>query len=126
VPTYDYACKMCGKIEEHVHRMSESPEILCSLCGCSMERKFSPSIAGFILKGGTPASHYKEKRLRMKKREQIGQSHMHGPRIQPNVAGMEVDSWKDAQKLAKEAGMNHQSYQPMVDREKPKIVVVAQ
>ena len=29
MPSYDYQCPKCSKIEEHVHRMSEEPEYLC-------------------------------------------------------------------------------------------------
>jgi K+-transporting ATPase c subunit len=91
-----------------------------------MERIFTPNIGGFILKGGTPAIHYREKQQRMKKREEVSkkQATKSGPSIQPNVAGMEVDTWKDAQKVAKEAGMNTESYQPWIDKEKGKQITV--
>jgi putative FmdB family regulatory protein len=126
MPTYNYFCKACQKTEEHIHRISEDPEIPCPDCKKNMERIFTPNIGGFILKGGSPAIHYREKQQRMKKREELTkkQSTKSGPSIQPNVAGMEVDSWKDAQKVAKEAGMNTDSYQPWVDKEKSKQIVV--
>jgi putative regulatory protein, FmdB family len=124
---YDYKCKTCGRIEEQIHFMNERPEIKCSICGGVMEKQFTPNIGGFIMKGGTEASHWKEKRTRMSKRESLGvkqrERYGTGPKIQPNVAGMEVDSWKDAQSVAKEAGLNTQSYEPYVQKEKSKLIV---
>jgi len=128
MPTYDYYCDKCDIKEEYIHGISESPEYKCSECGTVMVRLFSTNSTGFIFKGGTPAIHYREKRNRMKKREETGikqqMKHSTGERIQPNVAGYETDSWSDAQKVAKEAGMNHESYQPYVDKEKKNKIIV--
>jgi len=123
MPAYDYKCINCGQIEEHIHAMSENPEIVCPSCQSSMEKQISASFGGFIFRGGTPASHYKEKRLRMKKREEIGAKQQlkwggTGPRIKPNIAGVETESWSDAQKMAKEAKLNHESFTPWVEKEK--------
>ena len=38
--------------------------------------------------------------------------------LQPNVAGMEVESWSDAQKVAKEAGLRPETYEPIIEKEK--------
>ena len=124
---YDYRCGSCGKVQEEIHFMNEKPEIRCPDCNSLMEKIFTPNIGGFILKGGTEATHWKEKRMRMSKREVLGKKQRerygNGTKIQPNVAGMEVDSWKDAQKVAKEAGMNTESYEPYVQKEKSKLIV---
>ena len=128
MPAYDYGCEKCGKIEEQIHSMKEEPEFKCGECGTVMTRMISLNRTGFIFKGGTAAIHYKEKRNRMKKREEAGKKqrmkHSTGEAFRPNVAGYEVDSWSDAQKVAKEAGMNTESYQPYVDKEKKKKIVV--
>jgi putative FmdB family regulatory protein len=127
MPTYDYKCKVCGKVEEQIHFMNEKPKYKCPACKGAMVKQFTPNIGGFLIKGGTEATHWKEKRMRMSKRETLGvkqkERYGTGPKIQPNVAGMEVDSWSDAQKVAKEAGLNSQSYEPYVQKEKPKIIV---
>jgi predicted double-glycine peptidase len=34
------------------------------------------------------------------------------------VAGVEQESWSDAAKLAKEAGLSADSYQPLIEKEK--------
>jgi len=122
MPTYDYACNKCGRVEEHVHLMMDKPEIMCPECKEPMEKRFSPNSGGFILKGGTPAIHWKEKRQRIKRSEQLAQKQkytgMQGPRVTPNIAGVETGTWSDAQKMAKEAGLNHESYTPYVEKEK--------
>lgn len=127
MPRYDYKCKVCEKVEEHIHFMNEKPRIKCSACKGSMVKQFTPNICGFVIKGGTEATHWKEKRMRMSKREVLGvkqrERYGTGAKIQPNVAGMETDSWSDAQKVAKEAGMNTQSYEPYVQKEKSKLIV---
>jgi putative FmdB family regulatory protein len=120
MPAYDYKCEACGESEEKTHLMSENPEYKCSNCGKVLVRQFSVNTSGFIMKGGTPTTHWKEKRLRMKKREEIGTrpTHYKDPKVTPNIAGVETGTWSDAQKMAKEAGLNHESYTPFVEKEK--------
>lgn len=128
MPVYDYHCDSCGDTKEVIHRMLETPVVSCS-CGEKMKKVFSLNVGGFIIKGGTPTSHWKEKRLRMKKSEELAvkQQARKGslPNVKPNIAGYETSTWSDAQKLAKEAGMNHESYQPFVDKEKKSKITVA-
>ena len=127
MPSYDYECPSCGKVTEVIHKISESPEVKCA-CGTVMKKRFTPNRVGFSIKGGTDASHWKEKRLRMKKREQID-AHSRwgsGPKVKPNIAGIEQESWSDCQKLAKECGLNADSYTSAVEKEKkPKISVIS-
>jgi len=122
---YDYECEKCGAVEEHVHGMLEKPVVLCSKCQGNMNKKFVPSAGGFILKGYAPTKDWKETRYRRKRNEELKLKNMgnKGPKLRPNIAGLEQDSWSDAQKLAKEAGMNADSYQPLVDKEKKKLIV---
>jgi putative FmdB family regulatory protein len=125
--TYDYECPKCGITEEHFHAMSESPLIKCSKCQEPMARKISLNTTGFIMKGGTPAIHWKEKRQRMKKSENMAQKQKKygaGKKVTPNIAGVETGSWSDAQKMAKEAGMNHESYTPGVEKEKKEKTII--
>jgi len=122
---YDYGCDKCKIKVEQIHKMSESPSYQCPECSGPMVRLFTPTL--FHVKGGTPATHWKEKRNRMKKREEVAAVQERkgpGPRVQPNIAGYELDSWSDAQKLAKEAGMAHESYTPWVEREKKTKIAV--
>lgn len=128
MPTYEYQCDQCKKIYEQIHRISENPEYKCPECGMVMTKLFSVNVTGFIMKGGTPAINYKEKRLRMKKSEKLKlkqkEKYGDGPKVKPNIAGVETGTWSDAQKMAKEAGLNHESYTPFVEREKKKKIIV--
>lgn len=128
MPSYDYRCNKCDYVEEHIHRMSENPEIKCPECKEKMVRLFSASAGGFIFKGGTPSINDREKRLRKKRSEKLRKKQeerrAESPQIKPNIAGVQTDSWSDAQKLAKEAGMNHESYTPFVEKERKKKIVV--
>jgi len=122
MPRYDYRCVQCGHVEEQIHGMKEIPEFKCSLCLAPMEKQFTPNFGGFIMKGGTPTIHWREKRLRMKKSEDLARKQKDaghsGPRVVPNIAGHETGTWSDAPKMAKEAGLNHDSYTPFVEKEK--------
>jgi len=128
MPTYDYHCNKCKITKEIIRSISDDTEEKCQKCGTVMVRQFTLNRTGFIMKGGTPAINYREKQHRLKKREKLEkkerEKYGNGPKIRPNVAGMETNSWSDAQKLAKEAGMNHESYAPFVKKEKKKKIKV--
>jgi len=51
MPTYDYKCssKECKHREEIIHKITENPEIVCSLCGEKMVRMITGG--HFVLKG---------------------------------------------------------------------------
>ena len=120
MPTYEYRCNSCGHEEEQIHSMKESPVFSCPECKTEMTRQIS--LPGFIIRGGTPAMNWKEERYRAKKSNEIGVKQLErwggGQRIQPNVAGIETDNWSDAAKLAKEVGINTDTYEPMIEKEK--------
>ena len=124
MPTYDYGCSSCGTIVEKIHRISESPEVICPQCKTVMERRITTS-PYFSIRGGSPTIAWKEKRLRMKKQDELKkkQQDRYGhlmPKVVPNIAGVRQESWSDCQKLAKECGLNSDSYAPMVEKEKKK------
>lgn len=128
MPTYDYSCPSCKKVEEQIHPMSDNPEFKCLKCGIVMEKIFSPNSTGFIMRYGSPAIHYREKQQRTKHSEKMEKRQKErwggsGPRVSPNIAGVKTESWSDAQKMAKEAGMNHESYAPFVEKEKKKKII---
>jgi putative FmdB family regulatory protein len=124
VPRYDYRCIACSFTEEYVHSMNENPVFICPKCNgqnIPMERLISYN-PHFIIKGGSVAKEWKEERYRTKRSKDLGVRQLDrygsGPRLKPNIAGIEVDSWSDAAKMAKEAGINPDSYTPMIEREK--------
>ncbi len=129
MPTYDYSCSSCKVVEEHIHPINDEPKYKCPKCGKVMKKIISGSFGGFIMKGGTPAIHYREKQQRLKNSEKMEKKQRQtwgdsGPKIAPNIAGVRTDSWSDAQKMAKEAGMNHESYTPYVEKEKKKKIII--
>jgi putative FmdB family regulatory protein len=126
--TYDYSCGKCGFREEQIHSMKEQPVFFCPHCKnngkeVQMTRIFTLNPSGFIIKGGTETINWKEKRYRMKKNLELGKRQIErygssGPKLKPNVFGVEQESWSDAAKVAKESGINTNSYQSMIDKEK--------
>jgi len=74
------------------------------------------------MKGGTETTAWKEKRHRVKKNADLEVRQMEryggGSKLQPNVGGVPTESWSDASKLAKECGMNADTYKPLVEKEK--------
>jgi len=127
MPTYEYKCSACQSITEVTHSIKDSPTIECPEClkqdkHTSMERLISVNRGGFIIKGWTEAMAWKTKREKVRKNAELGvkqiERYSNGVRLQPNVAGMEVDSWSDAQKVAKEAGMAADTYEPLIEKEK--------
>jgi putative FmdB family regulatory protein len=118
---YDYGCPKCNFKEEQIHGMNEHPVYPCPKCTTPMNRLFTINTTGFIIRGGSEATNWKEKRYHLKKRSELGirQVERYGtPALKPNVAGVEQESWSDAAKLAKEVGLNTESYQPMIEKEK--------
>lgn len=61
MPTYDYKCKVCGKIFEEFHGMSEKPVKKCPACKGKTEKLIGKG-SGIIFKGsGFYHTDYKKK-----------------------------------------------------------------
>jgi len=124
MPTYDYKCNSCGFIDEVVHSIKEDPEIQCSNCKSSdkMERLISRNFnGGFLFKQWTEAQTYKISRDKRKQNSELEMRQIErygsGPKLQPNVAGVETGTWSDAKKLASEAGMSTSSFDTHIAKE---------
>lgn len=127
MPTYEYLCNDCGMVNEVAHSIKIDPDIFCPQCKTTgkeikMERLISLNTSGFIFKQWTESQTYKISRDKVKQNNNLEMRQMErygsgGPTLQPNVAGMEVDSWSDAKKVAKEAGMNTASYDSKIAAE---------
>jgi ssDNA-binding Zn-finger/Zn-ribbon topoisomerase 1 len=112
--------------------MLEKPEIKCPDCGTLMEKLITSNFGGFILKGGSPAIHYREKQHRLKRNEEMArrQKERYGEpaKIRPNIAGVETGTWENAHKIAQEikpeTGIMPETFLPMVEKEnKNKLIV---
>lgn len=49
MPTYQYACTTCGEQVEAVQRFDDDPLTVCTACGGSLRKVFSP--VGIVFKG---------------------------------------------------------------------------
>lgn len=124
MPTYEYRCDSCGNVQEEMHSIKTDPEIFCENCESKtpLTRLISNNAGGFVVKGDSSTKLYKESRLRHKKNADLEvkqiERYGNGPKLNPNVAGQETESWSDAQKLAKEAGIDTKTYDSYVTSEK--------
>jgi putative FmdB family regulatory protein len=124
MPTYEYRCESCSTVREELHSIKVTPEFFCDDCEAPkpLKRIISNNPGGFVVKGDSPTKLWKESRLRHKKNADLEVKQIDrygsGPKLQPNVAGQETESWTDAQKLAKEAGIDTTTYNKHVTDEK--------
>lgn len=122
---YLYRCSNC----EHEYQLSVpmadyKKEQPCPECGTSNKKVFQPT-RNFILKGDGWAG--KNNRIKNQMREKnkkldarTAEMKRDAPNVAlaPNVDGERVDSWAEAQKLAKSKGKSTESYEPMIAKEK--------
>jgi len=128
MPTYEYRCRSCGHVQEEIHSIKVEPEIFCDECSSPkpLSRMISNNPGGFVVKGDSPTKLWKETRLRKKKNADLElkqiERYGNGPKLRPNVAGQETESWSDAQKLAKESGIDPKTYNSYVASEKNSVI----
>lgn len=61
MPTYDYKCPSCQKIESHIHKMNETLQYSCENCSYAMEKMIGCG-CGLHFKGsGFYETDYKNK-----------------------------------------------------------------
>ena len=126
MPTYTYRCPGCSTQFDLVLRLAEynQPQD-CPECGESPAKRIIASPVGFVLRGdGWSGKNIKIKGQMAKRRQRLaGKEHeqkMDGPgmRLAPNVDGERVDSWAEAQRLAKSKGKNSGSFDKRVRKER--------
>jgi putative FmdB family regulatory protein len=59
VPLYDYKCTECNHREEVMHRIDESVDVECELCGGEMRKQFSSGHSFRFYVGGGDVTHSK-------------------------------------------------------------------
>ena len=122
---YEYNCDACG--QEYVCNVPmddyAKPQP-CPSCGKENMKKFQPT-TNFILKGdGWTGKNMRIKNQMAEKNKKLDARTNEMKRDQPNVTlapnvdGERVDSWTDAQKLAKSKGKDTTSYEPLIAKEK--------
>lgn len=129
MPFYTYLCRNneCSKCDqEYSLRVSIDDHKIpqpCPECGTENPKVFRPT-TNFILKGdGWAGKNNRIKNQMRKKNEKLDARQNEMKRdapnvtLAPNVNGERVDSWADAQKLAKSKGKNTESYDALVHKE---------
>ena len=126
MPYYPYQCYDCGAEETRILPISEyNSTQLCGSCGSVLNKLLtSPNV---VFKGGgwsTKNDRIKRQMREKNKKLTAKQNEMKrdAPNVDlaPNVDGQRVDSWSDAQKLAKSKGKDTNSYEPLITKEKSK------
>ncbi len=125
MPMYLYRCSECGhEYQLNVRIADYQKEQPCPECEIPNKKVFQPT-RNFILKGdGWAGKNNRIKNQMRKKNERLDARTAEMKRDAPNVAlapnvnGERVDSWSEAQKLAKSQGKNTESYEPMIAKEK--------
>ena len=126
MPYYPYQCYDCGAEETRILPISEyNSTQLCGSCGSVLNKLLtSPNV---VFKGdewSTKNDRIKRQMRDKNKKLTAKQNEMKrdAPNVDlaPNVDGQRVDSWSDAQKLAKSKGKDTKSYEPLITKEKSK------
>lgn len=119
MPTYLYRCPKCKTEEDIIHKMLESPDILCNKCAEKMNKCITSNSSGFILKGdGWVGKNIKNKNLMMKKRREVGSKMVKNHdtlQISPNYKGEICKDWTEAKKLAQKDGVDTLKYDKQVE-----------
>ena len=125
MPFYSYRCDRCDlDYQLNVPMAEYDKEQPCTECGELNKREWKPT-TNFILKGDGWAgknerikNQMRDKNKKLDARQNEMKRDAPSVSLAPNVDGERVDSWADAQKLAKSKGKNTDSYAPMVAKEK--------
>ncbi len=134
MPTYTILCPECGtqadkrlSFAEYDNVKAGTHVIPCGTCGSNSEISFNPGKVSFVLKdgesGGWATKTIKEKTYRSNRRDEMARrerDHVFKPKLQPNYAGVETGTWREAQEMARKEGGNDSasSYDSLVSKEK--------
>lgn len=126
MPHYPYRCYDCGAEETRILPMSEyNSTQLCSVCGSVLSKLLtSPNVVfkgdGWSTKNERVKRQMRDKNKKLTAKQNEMKRDAPNVDLAPNVDGQRVDSWSDAQKLAKSKGKETKSYEPLIAKEKSK------
>lgn len=123
---YEYHCSECEtKYVCYVPMSDFDKEQPCPQCETGNKKVFKPCTNHVFRGDGWSTKNERIKNQMRKKNEKLDNRQYEmkkdtnvGGRLAPNVNGERVDSWSDAQKLAKSQGKNTSSYDKLVANEK--------
>lgn len=126
MPFYECACDACEVLFDVRRSVAERDDpVECPQCGEGARRVVTAP--GVVFKGDGWASknnrvkgqmEEKNRRLKAKEQEMVGDGGVPGGRLVPNVGGERVDSWGEAAKLAKSQGKDTSGYKRLAAKEK--------
>lgn len=123
MPLYDFKCTKCSHLEEDLQLSFEDDltTVKCPECGELMQNMSFGGL-GTVFRGSTWFDkNLKVKNQKLKKSENLKkkQKDEHAPlNLVPNIGGHECDSFSEAAKLAKEAGLDSSKYEKYAKEEK--------
>jgi len=124
MPQYPYRCDACDINELLILPMSEfNSTQTCSECGQPMRKEVTaPNVIfkgdGWSTKNERVKRQMRDKNKKLTAKQDEMKRDSSNVSLAPNVDGERVDSWSDAQKLAKSKGKDTKSYEPLVAKEK--------
>ena len=126
MPYYPYRCDQCDVDETRILPMSEyKTEQMCAVCGNTLRKLMtSPNVVfkgdGWSTKNERIKRQMRDKNKKLTAKQNEMKRDAPNVDLAPNVDGQRVDSWSDAQKLAKSKGKDTKSYEPLIAKEKSK------
>ena len=127
MPTYDYLCSTCNKHTQLIRKITDISPAMCPTCAAQMQVVIlsAPSVN---LKNfnGWPDKASKFNREMLKRNEEAGKAQATSHKaaaMMPNLVDpttnetIQLDSWKDAKKLAGEKGLDVNSYDQQIAKE---------
>lgn len=124
MPQYPYRCDQCDVDEIRILPMSEcKTEQMCAVCGNTLRKLLTAPNVIFKGDGWSTKNERIKRQMRDKNKKLTAKQNemkRDAPNVDlaPNVDGQRVDSWSDAQKLAKSKGKDTKSYEPLIAKEK--------
>ena len=120
MPVFDFECKSCNTSSE-VFVTSNSSTHLCIQCATPLVQKLNTSIkTSYVGWGGWTQKNLEQDAYQAKRSALMSKRQKERPveKLVPNVGGLELDSWKDASKYAKEKGYLTDGYDKKASEEK--------
>jgi len=120
MPFYAYKCNACENEWEKLLSVSEcGVRQCCPACSSDETRKVVTKCQVIFKGDGWVDKNGRIKTQMARKNRVLGekQKKYKGAKLVPNVGGEQVDSWSDAQKLAKSKGKKAETYTKQVRKE---------
>lgn len=117
MPVYDFVCECGNSFEMNVALKDFDNPVACTACGKEASRAVTTVGVNYVGDGWLSKNLKVKKQMAEKgKRVEKKQAELPKMSLAPNVEGEQVDTWKEAQKLAKSKGKDTTSYEPLISK----------